>query len=325
LVGPVGVASMAHPSADLAAAEACAALGVPMVFSNQASTPMEECAAALGGTPHWFQLYWSTIDELVESFLARAEKCGCSAIVVTLDTTMLGWRTRDLDLGSLPFAHGWGIAQYTSDPVFMRLARERASRPTPTPRPTLAAIRTLLDISRAHPGSTLANLRSRVPRAAVELFLETYSRPSISWADLAWLRERTSLPIILKGVLHPDDARQAVDSGVAGVVVSTHGGRQVDGSIGAAAALPGVVEAVNGRIPVLVDSGVRTGADVLKALALGASAVLIGRPWIYGLAANGAAGVRDVLQNLIAELDLTLGLTGCTSIDEARSLTLVRR
>jgi lactate 2-monooxygenase len=327
LLGPVGVASMAHPRADLAAAEACASLGVPMVFSNQASVPMEDCAAVMGDGPRWFQLYWSTIDELVESFLARAEAAGCEAIVVTLDTTMLGWRNRDLELGSLPFAHGWGIAQYTSDPVFMRLAAERASRPPagPRPRPTPGAVRTLLDISRAHPGPTLSNLRSPVPRAAVELFLDTYSRPSITWADLPWLRERTALPIVLKGILHPDDARQAVDAGVDGIVVSTHGGRQVDGSIGAAAALPGVVEAVASRIPVLIDSGIRTGADVLKALALGADAALIGRPWIYGLAAGGTEGVRDVLSNLIAEIDLTLGLTGCTSIAEARDLTLARR
>jgi lactate 2-monooxygenase len=327
LLGPVGVASMAHPRADLAAAEACAELGIPMIFSNQASVPMEDCAAVMGDSPRWFQLYWSTVDELVESFLSRAKASGCQAIVVTLDTTMLGWRNRDLDLGSLPFAHGWGIAQYTSDPVFQRLAAERAKQPAsgPAPRPTPAAVRTLIDISRAHPGNFLDNLRSPVPRAAVELFLETYSRPSITWDDLGWLRERTDLPIVLKGVLHPDDARRAVDAGVQGIVVSTHGGRQVDGSIGAAEALPGVVEAVDGAIRVLIDSGIRTGSDVLKAVALGADAAVIGRPWIYGLAANGTAGVRDVLRNLLAEFDLTLGLTGCTSVGDARDITLVRR
>lgn len=327
LLAPVGVASMAHPRADLAAAEVCAELGIPMIFSSQASVPMEQCAAAMGDAPRWFQLYWSTSDELVESFLARAEASGCEALVVTLDTTMLGWRNRDLDLGSLPFAHGWGIAQYTSDPVFRRLAAERAQRPATgtRPKPTPAALRTLLDISRAHPGRLLDNLRSPVPRAAVELFLETYSRPSITWDDLGWLRERTRLPIVLKGILHPDDARRAIDAGVDGIVVSTHGGRQVDGSIGAAEALPAVVEAVSGSIKVLIDSGIRTGSDVLKAIALGADAALVGRPWIYGLAAGGPAGLRDVLRNLLGELDLTLGLTGCTSLAEARELTLVRR
>jgi L-lactate dehydrogenase (cytochrome) len=326
LVGPVGVSSMAHPIGDLGAAQACADLGVPMVFSNQASVAMEDCAAQMGDAPRWFQLYWSTSDELVESFLHRAAACGCEAIVVTLDTTMLGWRPRDLDLASLPFARGWGLAQYLRDPVFMRLAWERAALPQAgeTGRPTVAALRALLDISRSHPGRTLDNLRSPVPRAAVQLFLESYSRPSITWADLPWLRERTALPIVLKGVLHPDDARRALDAGVDGIVVSTHGGRQVDGSIGAAQALPDIASAVDGRLPVLVDSGVRTGADVLKALALGADAVLVGRPWVYGLAVGGADGVRDVLRNLIADLDLTLGLTGCTSVAEARDLALVR-
>jgi isopentenyl diphosphate isomerase/L-lactate dehydrogenase-like FMN-dependent dehydrogenase len=297
-----------------------------MIFSNQASVPMETCATAMGGAARWFQLYWSTIDELVESFVQRAEACGCEALVVTLDTTMLGWRTRDLDLASLPFARGWGIAQYTSDPVFRRLADERARRPTKgaQPRPTPAAIRTLIDIARAHPGRLIDNLRSPVPRAAVELFLETYSRPSITWDDLAWLRQRTRLPIVLKGILHPDDARRAVDAGAEGIVVSTHGGRQVDGSIGAVEALPAVVAAIAGRCTVLLDSGIRGGADIVKAVALGADAALVGRPWIYGLAAGGSAGVLEVLQNLLADLDLTLGLSGCRSIAEARDMELVR-
>ncbi len=323
LLGPVGVSSMAHRDGDVAVARAAAATGVPMVFSNQASRSMEECAAVMGDSPRWFQLYWSTVDELVESFLSRAEACGCEAVVVTLDTTMLGWRGRDLDLGSLPFARGWGIAQYTSDPVFQQLA---AARPAdPRPDVTLGALRTLLDMSRAHPGSLLDNLRSPLPGAAVRTFLETYSRPSISWSDLAWLRSKTSLPIVLKGVLHPDDARLAVDHGVDGMVVSTHGGRQVDGSVGALDALPAVVAAVDGRVPVLLDSGVRGGADVLKAVALGATAVLLGRPWVYGLAAGGSAGVVEVIENVLAELDLTLGLVGATSIAEARDITLVRR
>ena len=168
------------------------------------------------------------------------------------------------------------------------------------------------------------NLRSPRPRAAVETFLDIYSRPSLTWDNLACLRDRTNLSIVLKGVLHPDDARLALDHGVDGLIVSTHGGRQVDGSIGAAEALPSVVEAVDGRMPVLLDSGIRGGADIVKALALGARAVLIGRPWVYGLAVGGTGGVRDVLRNLIAELDLTLGLSGCASVATARDITLVR-
>jgi L-lactate dehydrogenase (cytochrome) len=328
LLGPVGALELVHPEADLAVARAAAGLGVPMVFSNQASVSMEACAAAMGDSPRWFQMYWSTSDELVESLVARAEACGCEALVVTLDTTMLGWRPRDLDLGHLPFALGKGIAQYTSDPVFRRLVAERAAAtPAPAepgaaaerdrrPRPTPAAVRALVGMARAWPGPLLANLRSPLPRAAVETFLAIYSRPSITWADLAWLRARTRLPIVLKGVLHPDDARRALDEGVDGVVVSTHGGRQVDRSIAALDALPDVVAAVGDRAPVLLDSGVRSGADVLVAVALGARAVLLGRPFAWGLGLAGADGVRQVVSDVLGEFDLTLGLAGLTSVAE---------
>ncbi|MQA34041.1 alpha-hydroxy-acid oxidizing protein [Modestobacter roseus] len=329
LLDPVGALELVHPEADLAVARAAAALGVPMVFSNQASVPMEATAAAMGDSPRWMQLYWSTSDELVESLLGRAEASGCEAVVVTLDTTMLGWRPRDLDLGHLPFALGKGIAQYTSDPVFRRLVEERAAAAgaprDPQPRPTVAAVRALVGIARAWPGPLVANLRSPLPRAAVETFLAIYSRPSITWADLAWLRERTRLPIVLKGVLHPDDARRAADEGVDGLVVSTHGGRQVDRSIAALDALPGVVEAVDDRMPVLFDSGVRSGADVLVAVALGARAVLLGRPWVWGLGLAGEAGVRQVVEDVLGEFDLTLGLTGHTAVGQLTPQVLVRR
>jgi isopentenyl diphosphate isomerase/L-lactate dehydrogenase-like FMN-dependent dehydrogenase len=319
LLCPVGVLEMAHPEADVAVARAAAAEGVPLIISNQASRPMEEIAAAMGDAPRWFQLYWSTEDPVVESLVARAEACGCEAIVVTLDTTMLGWRPRDLDLAWLPFAHGLGIAQYKSDPAFGDAVGRRIASPPgerPVPRPTLAALRTLIDITRAHPGGFLANLRSPRPRATVETFLDTYSRPSLTWADLAFVRSRTRLPILLKGVLHPDDAVRALAEGADGIVVSNHGGRQVDGAIAAIDALPAVAEAVAGRAPVLLDSGVRSGADAFKALALGASAVCIGRPYVYGLALGGSDGVRDVIANLVAELDLTMGLSGLASVSE---------
>jgi isopentenyl diphosphate isomerase/L-lactate dehydrogenase-like FMN-dependent dehydrogenase len=328
LLGPVGALELVHPAADLAVARAAASLGVPMVFSNQASVSMEECAAAMGDSPRWSQLYWSTSDELVESLVGRAEASGCDALVVTLDTTMLGWRPRDLDLGHLPFALGKGIAQYTSDPVFRRLVEERAgAAPAPAragaaasrdrqPRPTLSAVRALVGMARAWPGPLLDNLRSPLPRAAVETFLAIYSRPSTTWADLAWLRARTRLPIVLKGVLHPDDARRALDEGVDGLVVSTHGGRQVDRSLAALDALPDVVAAVGDRAPVLLDSGVRSGADVLTAVALGARAVLLGRPFAWGLALGGEEGVRQVVSDVLGEFDLTLGLSGHTSVDQ---------
>ena len=319
LLAPVGALGLVDAEADLAVARAAAATGVPMVFSHQASVPMETCAAAMGDAPRWMQLYWSTSDDLVESMVARAEACGCDALAVTLDTTMLGWRPRDLDLGHLPFALGTGIAQYTSDPVFQRLVAERAAAATPRdpqPRPTPAAVRALVGMARAWPGPLLENLRSPLPRAAVETFLGIYSRPSITWADLAWLRSRTRLPIVLKGVLHPDDARRALDEGVDGLVVSTHGGRQVDRSVAALDALPDVVAAVADRAPVLLDSGVRSGADVLVAVALGARAVLLWRPFAYGLALAGEEGVRQVVEDVLGEFDLTLGLTGHTAVSQ---------
>lgn len=328
LVAPVGVLSMADDEADLAVARGAREQRVTQILSTQASVPMEDVARALGGTGHWYQLYWSSDDDLVESLVSRAEACGSDALVVTLDTAYLGWRPRDLDLGHLPFARGEGIAQYTSDPVFQRLVRQRvaAAGPTVRPRPTPAAVATLVSMSRNHPGDTRHNLTAPEPRAAVETFLDVFSRPSLTWDDLPRLRALTSLPIVLKGILHPDDARRAVEAGVDGVYVSNHGGRQVDRTVAALDALPGVVEAVReagSSVPVIFDSGIRCGADAFVALALGATAVGIGRPHVYGLALAGADGVSAVLRNLRAELDLQLALTGCTSLADLTPERLV--
>jgi lactate 2-monooxygenase len=324
IAAPVGVLELAHREADLGIARAASGLGVPYVFSSQASIPMETTAAAMGDSPRWFQLYWSSSDELVASLVARAERAGAQAIVVTLDTHTLGWRPRDLDAAFLPFVHGQGIAQYTSDPVFRELVLARIANPSPGTRPriTPAAVRTLLDMTRNYPGGSL---RSKEPRAAVETFLDVFSRPSLTWENLSFLREHTSLPIVLKGIQHPDDAHLAVTHGVDGIVVSNHAGRQVDRAIGSLDALPAIVETVAGRIPVLFDSGVRTGADVFTALALGARAVLVGRPYVYGLAIAGAAGAEAVLRNIIAEFDLVLGLAGYTDVKQLDSSALVRQ
>lgn len=325
LLSPIGVAEMAHADADVAVGRAAASLDVPYVLSNQASRPMEEVAAAMGDAARWFQLYWSSNDELNASFVRRAEAAGCEAIVVTLDTHLLGWRTRDLDLAYLPFSRGQGIAQYTSDPVFAELVRERVARGEgggPKPRITPTLLASAFSIARSGARTQLVDggvreaLRSPLPRAAVETFLDVFSDPSLGWDELTKLREWSSLPVLLKGVLHPADAARAVDAGVDGVVVSNHGGRQVDAAVASLDALPGVVEAVAGRVPVILDSGVRGGADALIALALGASAVGIGRPYVYGLAAAGETGVREVVRNHIAELDLTLGLAGATTVAE---------
>ena len=325
LLAPIGGLEMVHREADLAVARAAASLGVPFIFSNQASVPMEAVAAVMGDAPRWFQLYWSRSNDLVASFVKRAEACGCDAIVLTLDTTMLGWRPRDLDLGSLPFMKGQGIAQYTSDPVF----RSLLSQPldvggAPKPPLNLQTIATALEQKANFPGGLMKNLASGEPRAAVQRFLTTYSRPSLQWDDLKFLRAHTRLPVLLKGVLHPDDARKAVELGLDGLIVSNHGGRQIDGEIASLDALPAIAEAVNGKIPVLFDSGVRGGADVFKALALGATAVCLGRPYVYGLALAGQRGVEEVIGNVLAEFDLTLGLAGGSSARRLSPNTLAR-
>lgn len=291
LVAPIGVQELAHTDADLATAKAAAAERVPMIFSNQASVPMETKAQAMGDAPRWFQLYWSKSDELVASFVRRADACGCDAIVVTLDTTLLGWRTRDLDCAYLPFIRGIGIAQYTSDPVFRAMLKK-------SPEEDMLA--------------------------AAQLFMTIYSNPALTWDKLAFLREHTKKPILLKGINHQDDARKALDYGMDGIIVSNHGGRQVDGARAALDGLDEIARVVDARLPVLFDSGLRGGAGIFKALALGASAVCIGRPYIYGLAIAGEAGVRGVLRNMIAELDVTMGTAGCASIAEIDRDMLVR-
>jgi lactate 2-monooxygenase len=294
LLAPVGVQSIVHPDAELAAARAAAAHGLPFILSTAASHAIEEVAAAMEPThpaSRWYQLYWPKDRELAASFVSRAGAAGYAAIVLTLDTWMLGWRPRDLQHAYLPFLKGEGIANYFSDPVF-RAALER------TPEED--------------------------PGAAIGHWVYQFSNPTVSWEDLAWLREQTALPIVLKGILHADDARRAIAAGVDGVIVSNHGGRQVDGAIGALDALPGVRDAVGDRFPVLFDSGIRTGADVFKALALGADAVCLGRPYVWGLALGGQAGVEYVLRCLLAELDLTLALSGYTEIAQVDRSALTR-
>jgi lactate 2-monooxygenase len=316
LLAPVGAGALMGRDSDVQIARAGAATGTPYVFSNQGCNPLEETAAAMGGTPWWFQLYWSTDEALVDSLIGRAEDAGAGALVVTLDTTTLGWRPQDLNLGSLPFSQGLGIAQYTSDPRFLALVRERLAAATGQAdvEITLGAVRSLLSITREFPGRFLDNLRSPEPRAAVETFLDIYSNPGLSWAHLETLRERTRLPVVLKGILHPDDARRAYDVGADAIVVSNHGGRQVDGAIASLDALVAVREELGDEPTVLLDSGIRTGADVFTALALGADAVLLGRPHMYGLAIAGQRGVEEVVRNVLAELELTMALTGAADL-----------
>ncbi|HJC61200.1 MAG TPA: alpha-hydroxy-acid oxidizing protein [Candidatus Dietzia intestinigallinarum] len=318
LVAPIGAAGLITRDADLEVGAAAAQRGLPYILSSQGSSPMEATAAAMGSAPRWFQLYWSKDEALVDSFIARAEAIDAGALVVTLDTTLLGWRPWDLDLGSLPFTRGVGIAQYTSDPRFAELVAERISADVEDEPVTVTpqAVWTMLEMARNHPGGLLDNLRAPETRAAVQTFLDTFSNPALTWDHIATLRERTRLPVVLKGVLHPDDARRAFDVGVDAVMVSNHGGRQVDGSVGTLDALADIRAAVGPEATLLLDSGVRGGADVIKAMACGADAVTLGRPHLYGLAIAGRRGVGEVLDNLLAEIDLTMSLSGASSWGE---------
>jgi isopentenyl diphosphate isomerase/L-lactate dehydrogenase-like FMN-dependent dehydrogenase len=294
LLGPVGVQEIIHADADVASARAAASLGLPFVLSTMSSRTIEEVAqstAKIAESPRWFQLYWGKNPELTASMVQRAERAGYSALVVTLDTHSLGWRERDLHHGYLPFILGQGLANYFSDPVFRGL---------------------------------LAQPPEQNPAAAIQLWGSLFSNAALTWKDIGFLRKHTRVPVILKGILHTDDAARALDAGVDALIVSNHGGRQVDGGIGALDALPSVVREVNGRVPVLFDSGIRRGADVFKALALGARAILVGRLYMWGLAVAGEQGVRDVLLNLIADLDLTLALSGQTCCGDLDSSLLCR-
>ena len=281
MLSPVGLQKVYHPDAELASARAAAALNLPFVLSNQSSVSIEEAAQHSGSGLRLFQMYWTKVPELTESIVRRAEAAGYSAIVLTVDTKLIGWREDILSLGYNPFFEGGGIAVYTSDPVFRAML-------------------------------------SRTPEedsvGAVEAFLKVFSNVSLSWRDLAWLRSKTTLPIFIKGIQHLDDAKQAIDEGARGIIVSNHGGRQVDGAIGSLDALEPVVKAVDGRIGIGFDSGVRGGADGFKALALGADVVGLGRLYIYGLALGGEAGVRHVLENFLCDLELACVLSGCPNV-----------
>ena len=279
LLAPIGVLSIAHAEGELAVARAAAATDVPIVLSCAASHSIEAVAEAMGDAQRWFQLYWVNDRDVVVSLVERAEAAGYGAIVVTLDTLTLGWRPRDLRKAYLPFVTGEGCAQFFSDPVF----RTRLERP---PEDDMLA-------------------------AAVAM-LATFPNLGLTWDDLAWLRDQTKLPLLVKGVLTGEDAQRARECGVDGIVVSNHGGRQVDGAVAALDALVEVREAVGPEAVVLMDGGIRRGADVLKALALGADAVLLGRPYAYGLAVGGQEGVETMIRHLMAETDLTLALLGGT-------------
>lgn len=284
MLAPVGVIGICEEEGhgDLTTARAAAATGVPMIASTLTQDPMEEVAAQFGDTPGWFQLYPPNDRELTESLVRRAEAAGFSAIVVTLDTLTLGWRPRDLTLASFPQLKGLCLANYFSDPVF----RSRLAAPP-----------------------------EEDPQSATGMWAALFGNQRLTWDDLGWLRSLTTLPVLLKGICSAEDTRRALDAGVDGIYCSNHGGRQANGGLPALDCLPEVVDAA-GDVPVVFDSGVRSGPDVIKALALGARAVAIGRPYAYGLAVGGQEGIEHVLRCLLAEIDLTMAIDGYASIAE---------
>jgi lactate 2-monooxygenase len=284
MLAPIGVQKILDEEGELATARAAAAVGVPMIASSASHFTLEEIAAAGGpDAPRWFQLYWANDRRLMESFVGRAERAGYGAIVVTVDTFIPGWKPRDLQQAWLPFLEGMGVGNYFQDPVF----REGLEQ---TPEEDQGA--------------------------ATGHFLGVQANPTLTWDDLVTLRELTALPIVVKGIQHVDDAREAARRGLDGIVVSNHGGRQVDGAIASLDALPPIAAAVGDELTILFDSGVRSGADVLKALALGADAVCLGRPYVWGLTLGGQSGVEAVLKMVLGELDLTMALCGLSRADQ---------
>lgn len=313
LIAPIGALDMIYKNADLEVAKGAAQAEAPYVFSNQGGNSMEACAGVMGDADRWFQLYWSKSDDLVLSFVKRAEQSGCKAIVLTVDTTMLGWRSRDLSLSYLPFLKGYGIAQYTSDPVFNDYVKNGwsgAEMANVRPKINLHTIKHLFELKSNYKG------RFKDAMKSAQLFTQIYTNPQLSWENVKWLKTKTDLPLIIKGILHPEDALAAQQAGADGIVVSNHGGRQVNGCVSSIEMLPLIRKALPKPFKIFLDSGIRNGSDVFKAIALGADAVLLGRPYAYGLAIGKAAGVETVIRNIQNDFELTARLSGCRTLNE---------
>lgn len=290
LLAPIGVQSIIHPDAEIATAKAAANMNVPFILSTVSSVSIESIAQVMGTSPRWFQLYPGKDPEIISSFINRAEAAGFEALVITVDTTMLGWRETDLKNAYLPFLHGEGIANFISDSVFRRRLRQ-------TPEENLSS--------------------------AIAEFLSVYVNPAFTWDDLKTICQLTKLPVLVKGITHVEDAKKAASMGIHGLIVSNHGGRQVDGAISALDSLVQIREELGDSMTILFDSGLRHASDVVKALSLGAQAVLIGRPYAYALAVGGQKGVETLLKQWTAELDLQLALSGICSIAELNRSHLI--
>ncbi|MFJ5769672.1 alpha-hydroxy acid oxidase [Psychrobacillus sp. NPDC093180] len=287
-VAPVGMNKIAHEDGEIAVAKAAAKYNFPYIQSTVSSYSIEEVAAATEGSTKWFQLYWSKNKEISYNIVKRAEQAGYKAIVVTVDTVMLGWREEDVRNQFSPLKKGIAKGNFITDPVFM------------------------------------ASLPDQTEDSIINGIVDYLYHPSLNWDAIAELKEQTSLPILIKGILHPEDAKLAIEKGIDGIIVSNHGGRQLDGVVASIDALPEIVEAVDGRIPVLFDSGIRRGADALKALALGATAVCIGRPFVWGLAAGGQAGVERVLESFLEETKVSISLSGVSHVTDLHKLKVVK-
>ncbi|MFC3041086.1 alpha-hydroxy-acid oxidizing protein [Virgibacillus xinjiangensis] len=287
LLAPIGVLKLADEQGDLAVARAAANSNVPFIQSTVSSYSIENIAQAASGSSKWFQLYWAKDEEISFNMVKRAEDAGYEAIVLTIDTITLGYREKDLYHRFSPLAQGYGQGNFESDPVFL---------------------------------SKLEEIHSRT---IVESIVDNINYPALDWEHVKELKRRTSLPILLKGILHPEDALRAIRYGVDGIIVSNHGGRQLDGVISSIDALPEIVKVVDGQIPILFDSGVRRGIDALKVLAFGADAVLLGRPYVYSLAAGGEKGVERFLANFLQDFQTSMMLSGVKNIEELRQMKIV--
>ncbi|HEY9578177.1 MAG TPA: alpha-hydroxy-acid oxidizing protein [Pseudobacillus sp.] len=288
LLAPIGMQKLAHSEGELASVKAAASLNIPFILSTVASHSIEEVASAAPTGSKWFQLYWSNNEEVSFSMVERAEKAGYEAIVITVDTVRPGFRDTDIRSGFSPLAKGLGKANYISDPAFMK------------------------------------SLKNSDEVSVAAAIMENIQSLSLHWNHIIKLKERTKLPILLKGILHPEDARTALEYGIDGLIVSNHGGRQLDGVIAAIDALPSIADIVQKRVPILFDSGIRRGIDAVKALALGADAILIGRPFLYGLAAHGQQGVEKVMEGFIRETEISLSLSGIADLSQIGRLKMVR-
>jgi lactate 2-monooxygenase len=283
VLAPMGALSVIHADAEIAAARAAGKLGIPFVLSTVSSHSIEEVATLAPETEKWFQLYPAKDMEIVKSMIRRAESSGYRVLVVTVDTFLLGWRVRDLRNSYLPFLKGAGLANYLTDQVFL---------------------------------SQLKRPPEEDMMGAISRFLSVYVNPQFTWSHLKQILEFTKLPVVLKGITHPQDVKLAIQAGVSGIVVSNHGGRQLDGAVSTIDALSQITEAPPPHTELLLDGGIRHACDAIKAIALGARAVMIGRPYAYALAVGGERGVEAFLNQLLAEFDLELGLSGFSSPSE---------